>query len=204
MFRAAVLLVLISGLGGCSLPFNLKPSATANYVLTDEADLSCSGIKVGGQLLVREMTGSGYAESHRIVFSRKPNERGSYQFAFWTETPSKQLTDLLIRKLQECEVFAVVARAGSGAVGDMQLNSELVDFYHDLSQGKGVVKVMVRAELIELKTRRVISGTQFTRTEPVLTENVEGAVTAFNRAASQVRGELMSWLGESAAGVMRR
>lgn len=187
----AVLALLISA--SCSLPLRLGGSAKSYYLLMEENEDYKQYPRREKQILVREMLASGFIESQRIVFSRDDIERGFYQFANWTEFPSKRLADLLLNRIRGSGMFASASRALSGAVADYQLNTELNEFVHSLA-GNGEVRVVVSAEVIDLRNRRVIGSRRFSSWVKVTANDAQSAVRGFGKAVSDVNTQIVEWL----------
>lgn len=153
-------------------------------------------------LLVKNAGSGRFIDGFRILYSADPARREYYQFATWVETPPKYFIDLLVRKLEKAEVFSAVVREGVGASSDFTLATEVVNFYHDISNPPGRVIVRVRAELIDSKRRNVVASKYFDREAPVTEYSASGAVKGFELAVNQVVDEMIQWLdSECTSGV---
>ncbi len=199
MTRRATLYLLASLLlAGCvRLP---SPSQPVTYhVLTDPGPVVPSTRTHTGTLLVREMDASGLYQVSNLVFSRNPGTRTDYQFARWSEPPAKRLTWLIRQRLEAAGAFAVVSPLGGGVRGDYQLNTRLIDFYHEASTPPGVALLIIEAELVRRSDARLIARRMFVGQENVTTHDAQGAADAMGRAATQVIDALTLWLTEAAA-----
>lgn len=178
-------------LAGCSLP-SLSPTSHTLYTLDLPSTVSHQYAKHDSRLLVGEMLGAGYIESRRIIFQRVPMELGAYQYAFWADFPTKQLTDALVRQVQDSGMFVSASRVARGVVGDYQLNTELIDFLHDVMGHQ--VKVTISAEVLDLRTRAIVDSTRISVAVPVESDSAEGAVRGFSNAVDEVLFKLLDWL----------
>lgn len=197
--RAA--LSLLAGLivSGCvRLPSPGQP--VTYHVLTDPGPIVPAPRTLAGTLLVREMDAPGLYQASNPVFSRSPGTRTYYQFARWSEPPAKRLTWLIRQRLEAARAFEVVSPLGGGVRGDYQLNTRLVDFYHDASTPPGVALLIVEAELVRRSDARLIARRMFVGQAPAATHDAQGATDAMGRAANQVIDALTLWLTEAAAG----
>ena len=169
--------------------------AVVNYVLED---LAVSAQKTTPadprSLLVLDTTASGFYDNENLVYSRAPGTRGQYQYARWTERPSKRFSDLLQKRLAAQGGFASVAVAGGQVRGDLVLDTDLSEFYHEADIAPGSVRVLLRAELIDLKTRKLIGREWFERRVPVASYDAASAAKGFNQATTGVLDDLVAWL----------
>ena len=80
------------------------------------------------------------------------------------------------------------------ALGDVLLDTELVEFYHDAASQPGRVRLVLRAELVDLKQRTLLGRRVFEQQVPLATYDAAGAAQASNLAVSQALDELTAWL----------
>ncbi|NTV94374.1 MAG: hypothetical protein HGA75_03045 [Thiobacillus sp.] len=182
-------------LAGCSaLPGPSQP--VVHYVLTDPGPVAQSPHTLPGMLLLREMDAPAFYQDPRMAYSKQPGTRANYEFANWAELPAKRLTWLLRQRIESARVFESVAPMSGGIIGDYQLNTRLIDFYHDAATEPGNVLLLVEAELVRRDRGILLARRVFVAQHPVASYNAEGAAEAMNRAANQVLDEIVAWLGE--------
>lgn len=188
---APVLVALV--LAGCgSLPGPGQP--VTHYVLNNPGPVEHVGHTHPGVLLLREMDASAFYQSPGLAFSRQPGTRSHYQFAQWAELPAKRLTWLLRQRLETAGVYTTVAPLASGVIGDYQLNTRLIDFYHDASSPPGTVFLLVEADLVRRSKGELVARQMFVAQKPVSTFDAAGAAEAMNRATNEVIDEIAVWL----------
>lgn len=186
-------LVFALMLSGC-LGLGKETPAVVNYVLQD--------LRVGTEqvapdsrsLLVLDTSATGFYDNENLVYSRAPGTRGQYQYARWTERPGKRFSDLLQKRLATQSGFASVTTAGGQVRGDLLLDTELSEFYHEAATSPGTVRVQLRAELIDLKTRKLLSRQWFERSVPIASFDAVGAAAGFNQATTGVLDDVVTWL----------
>ena len=144
-------------------------------------------------LLVLDTTTGSFYDTDQIVFSRSAGTRGQYQFARWTERPGKRFADLMRARLDRQGAWNVSA-SGGYVRGDMLLDTELVEFYHDAASEPGQMRLVLRAELVDLKRRTLLGRHVFEQQVPVATYDAAGATQAANLAASRALDDLSAWL----------
>lgn len=144
-------------------------------------------------LLVLDTATGSFYDTEQLVFSRSAGTRGQYQFARWTERPGKRFADLMRARLDRQGIWNVSA-AGGYVRGDMLLDTELIEFYHDAIRQPGHMQLVLRAELVDLKQRTVLGRRVFEQQVSLTTYDAAGAAQASNLAASQVLDALTAWL----------
>lgn len=186
--------VLAFLLGGCSVLTGQNTPAVVNYVLEDKATLTPIARTDPRALLVLDTTATNFYDSDSLVYSSAPGTRSQYQYARWTERPGKRFSDLLRARLDAQSGFASVSVAGGQVRGDLLLDTELSEFYHDAGTPPGSVRVVLRAEVIDLKSRKLVSRKWFEHRVPVSSFDAAGAAQGFNRASTGVLDDLVAWL----------
>lgn len=195
----SALVVLICGLAlaGC-VNFGEKPNtpAVVYYVLNDPAPVAAAAKPVRADaptLLVLDTATGSFYDTDQLVFSRSADTRGQYQFARWTERPGKRFADLMRARLDRQGAWHVSA-AGGYVRGDVLLDTELVEFYHDAASSPGQVRLVLRAELLDLKQRKLLGRHLFEQQVPLTTYDAAGAAQASNLAVGRALDDLAAWL----------
>ena len=196
MKSALVLAAMSLVLTGCvNLGEKTKIPAVVYYVLNDPVYATDSApLRADAQtLLVLDTTTGSFYDTDQLVFSRSAGTRGQYQFARWTERPGKRFADLMRTRLDRQGAWNVSA-AGGYVRGDMLLDTELVEFYHDAASEPGQMRLVLRAELVDLKQRALLGRRVFEQQVPLTTYDAAGAAQAANLAVSRALDALSAWL----------
>ena len=191
------MLALSSTLTGC-VNFGGPSNAPAVvfYVLNDAtpAAPAPAAIAVAAPtLLVLDTTTGSFYDSDQLIFSRSADTRGQYQFARWTERPGKRFADLMRTRLDRQGVWQVIANGGY-VRGDLLLDTELVEFYHDAASNPGQVRLVLRAELVDMKQRKLLGRRVFEQQVPLASYDAAGAAQASSQAVGRVLDDLTVWL----------
>ncbi len=203
MKKGIALAALALLLAGC-VNFGDQPDSPAAtyYVLDDAASGKPEAAKVADSpraaaqapvLLVLDTTASGFYDSDQLVFSRAAGTRGQYQFARWTERPGKRFADLLRARLDRQGSWRI-ASAGGYVRGDLMLDTELVEFYHDATTVPGTLRLVLRAELIDLRQRTLVGRHVFEQSVPLASFDAAGAAQASSEAVARTLDALTAWL----------
>lgn len=195
----AVLGALISlQLVGCSF---LTPAAEPTLLYTLQRE-DCASQVSGSEgnkpvILVRTTDAPSIVDSSRILFSRNPGVMGAYQFATWSESPTRRITSLILEKL-ECGLPEVLPVRGTSTIeARFALSTELTDYYHDIRSEPGAVRIRMRAELIDLSSRTLVAAKVFDENIEAPEFNADGAVQAFTVGVHKLNSELLDWLKEN-------
>jgi cholesterol transport system auxiliary component len=199
-FIVALASIFISG---CSFIVGESPDRNLYVLNLSPCETEDRGPAVSSSLLVRNTQANSFYDSQKIVFSDDTLTRGYYQFAGWTESPARQITSLILERLQCEPVFAKVTRGFEPAITDYSLSTELLEFRHDAADRPGKVIVVLRSELYDLHSRELIASRSMKAEEPVADYNAEGAVKAFNAATEKILSELIDWLKDVTPGSKR-
>ena len=196
MRKAFLLLTFALALAGCvNLADQPDLPAVVYYVLEDPAS-AAPATPVAADvptLVVLDTTASGFYDTDQLIFSRSPGTRGQYQFARWTERPSRRFADLTRARLDSRGQWRVSA-AGGYVRGDMLLDTKLIEFYHDASSNPGEIRLELQAELVDLKHRTLLGRKVFKEQVPLQTFDAAGAAQASNVAVGRALDELAAWL----------
>lgn len=213
MKRMIAALGVALALGGCvNIGGKDHGPAVVHYVLSDSApavspallradaagDSASPRAEVRGEasaptLLVLDTTAGSFYDTDQLVFSRSAGTRGQYQYARWTERPGKRFAGLMRSRLDRQGAWRV-SDAGGYARGDMLLDTELVELYHDAAANPGQVRLVLRAELLDLKQRKLLGRREFEQRVAVASYDAKGAAEASNVAVGRVLDELVAWL----------
>jgi cholesterol transport system auxiliary component len=194
MLRKLRMIVLLSLLSGC---MSLMGTGAARhvYVLNDKPTNTLPAHKLQPHVLMVESTYStSYDDSIHLVYSHRPNTRGRYQYAQWSELPSSRMTELLFSRLSEADIYRTVLNARSDADADRSLSTELLDCYHDAASSPGEAVIRLRAELYNRHTHQLIARKMFTVRAALGQYDAADAATAFNQAEQQLLNEISEWL----------
>lgn len=187
-------------LSGCiNLGENSDAPTLVNYVLEDTHEVKGAAAEKAAAtdprtLLVLDTTATAFYDGDDLVYSRVPGTREQYRYARWTERPGKRFADLLRARLDAQSGFATIATAGGQVRGDVLLDTELTEFYHDAKTSPGSVRVVLRAELIDLKSRTLIGRKSFEQRVVLPSYDAQGAALGFSQASSQVLDDIVQWL----------
>lgn len=195
--RTFLWLPLVTALAGCvnlGLGEDQDAKPIVYYVMEDAGRTVSEAAPAARTLLLADTVAAAFYDTDGMVFSKQPGTRGYYQLARWSERSGKRFSDLLLARLEREKVFATVVQAGSSVRGDWLLTTEILDFYHDAASQPGVVRMVLRAEVIDLGSRSLLARKTFVQSVAVPSYDAAGAHQAFNQAVTLTLNEMSDWL----------
>jgi cholesterol transport system auxiliary component len=96
-----------------------------------------------------------------MVYSAGPQQLSAYAFHAWVEPPAELLAPLLVRALQETGSYRAVLLAPSAATGRWRLETQLLRLEQDTSVQPSVLRLELRAVLLDSATRQTIGWRTF-------------------------------------------
>ena len=191
---ACALLVLTAA--GC-----LSPRTDSSEIHTYQLSLdgwpseARPGKPDGPVLLVSPPQAEPGFETQRMVYVKRPHELEYYAVNQWADMPVRMFTPLMVQALnQQNDAWRAVIPLPSSILGDYRLDTHGFLLQQEFLQQPSRVRVMVRAQLVELKGSTILSTRAFEVVENATSENPYGGVQAANRAIAGLLDQIGSWL----------
>ena len=128
-------------------------------------------------------------------------QRGTPQLEYfaqhqWVDTPAHMLTPVLVRALQQGGAFRAVVQSPTSASGEWRLQTEGLRLRQDFSVSPSVMRIELRAVLVETATRKVLATREFmSSTDAASDDPVSGARAAAD-GAKGLASEVAAWCGQ--------
>ncbi|MCL5668620.1 MAG: ABC-type transport auxiliary lipoprotein family protein [Gammaproteobacteria bacterium] len=129
-------------------------------------------------------------DTPRMAYLRQPHELDYFKANRWADTPARMLGPLLAQALEQTGSFRAVVQTPSAVPADIRLDTELIRLQHDFSTEPSQIQLTLRAQLIDVRSKRVLAVKLFDETEDAASGNPYGGVTAANRALQRVLAQL--------------
>ena len=184
------MLALAVLLGGCTglQPPHVESSST--YVL--EAQPIAKAVRAKRDLVLEvgaPRARSGF-DTPQMVYVRQPHELEYFATNRWADTPSHMLGPLLAQGLEQTGSFRAVVQTPSAVPADLRVDIELIRLQQNFGTRPSRIELTLRAELIDVRGRRVLSTRVFEETENAPTDDAYGGVTAANLALGRMLEQL--------------
>jgi len=186
-------LVLAVFLGGCT---GLRPEQTETgntYVL--EAKPMVRNVRERRDIVLEisaPRAAPGF-ESAQIAYVQRPFELDYFAANRWADTPSRMLGPILAKALEESGSFGAVVQAPSVVPADVRLVSELVRLQQNFEARPSRIELVLRVQLIDVRTRRLLATRVFEATEKAPSDDPYGGVTAANAALQRILEDVVNF-----------
>jgi len=137
-------------------------------------------------------------DTPQMAYTLRANALEYFAKNRWADTPARMLAPLLAQALDHSGGFRAVVQAPSLAAANLRLDSELVRLQQDFGAKPSRVQLTVRAQLIDVDTRRVLASAQFDETEAAPSDDPYGGVIAANRALGRLLERITEFCAETA------
>jgi len=193
----AIWAVLLAGCVGMQPP---QAEAPAIYVLDARPAAKPARPQRDLMLVVSAPRARAGFDTAQMAFVREPHELEYFAKSRWADTPSRMLTPLLVQALEQTGGFRAVVQAPSAVPADLRLDTELIRLQQNFGTRPPQVEIALRAQLVDLRSRRVLSTAEFEEVEPTTREDAYGGVIAANRALQRLLARLADFSAEQSGG----
>ena len=187
----AALLAAVWFISGCSVLPKPEPVTIDQYVLEytpgKQTHESVDALPV---LIVTVPRAHGGYDTHRIAYMKQEFGLRYYTRSRWADTPARMLAPLTADAMQATGQFQAMYATPGSIAADYRLDTELIRFHQDFTVQPSVVRITLRAQLVDLQAGRVTGMQQFDVVEPATTDDSYGGVVAANKAVNRLLNEL--------------
>jgi cholesterol transport system auxiliary component len=190
-------IALCAALAGCA---NLQAPAVDSvsvYVL-DAQTVPKAAISRRNEVLAVSATRArpGF-ETASIAYVTQPYELDYFTKSRWADAPARMLAPLIARALDQSGAFRAVVYNPGAVAADLRLDTELVRLQQEFIDKPGRVRLTLRAQLVDLKERRVIAVREIEEIEPATADNAYAGVEAANRALQRALVRLVEFSADA-------
>ncbi len=192
---ACALLALLAA--GC-LPTRVEaPPAHTFRLSLDPERTEARPADINGPILLVSvpLAEPGY-ETTKMVYLKRPYELEPYAVNQWADTPARMVASLLNETLSRTGTWRAVVPLPSSIRGDFRLDMYGFALQQEFMQDPSLVRVRVRAQLIDVRESRVVGTRAFERVENAPSGDAYGGVVAANQAVAALLDDMATWLKE--------
>lgn len=194
LLARVIFIFTLSLLQACSLLSQSQNSAPDTFTLQVENTRPVRSRATGPVLLVSTPDANHGLRTTQIAYTQRPYEIKYYARHAWVEPPVRLLQAALVQAMERAGLFASVTTPASGVVADLSLETQLLALQQEFTGNTSRGRVALRAQLVDLNTRKVLASRDLEASEPVNTPDPYGGVTAINRALAKVLDDLLGFL----------
>lgn len=193
--RSRIAIVVLIGLmQACSvLP---RPEAVAVEYFTLDVPVAAAAARnnaAGPVLLIARSQVRADLDTPRMAYRQQDYALRYYARSRWSDVPSQLLLPGLIESFEASGRFAAVLRSGSPATPRFRLDTEVLEFSQDYRVQPSRFQIRLRAQLVDLSTRRILASRTFTAAHPAEAQTPYGGARAANAAWQALLPELVSF-----------
>lgn len=188
-------LLLAAALGGCALLGGGKRPAPTIYAPDPRVPADPAWPSVDWQLSLSTPTAARMIDSQRIAVRPTPGELQVYKDALWAKTPSEQVTDTVLRALEDSGKVSAVARQGSGIAADYKLVLDLRRYEADYAgNALPAATIELSAKLMHAPDQDIFAARTFLQARPAATTDVAAVAQAFDGALGAIGRDMVGWI----------
>jgi len=193
--RSAVI-ILLGLLQACSVLPRPEVVAVEYFTLESPTVPASSTIQsdpAGPVLLIARPQVRSDLDTPRIAYRQQDYTLHYYARSRWSDVPAQLLLPGLIESFESSGHFAAVLRTGSPATPQLRLDTEILEFGLDFRAQQGRFQLRLRAQLVDLSTRRVLVSHTFAVEKPLDAQTPYGGAQAANAAWQTLLPELVAF-----------
>lgn len=191
-----LLLVLVTGCAALKPP---EVESVSLYVLDARPARPAQAQRHDAVLAVGATRALAGFDTPRMAYAKQPYELDYFAKSRWADTPARMLSSLIVRTLDDSGAFRAVVHNPAAVTADRRLDTELVRLQHEFLEKPSRVRITLRAQLVDLSDRRVITGREFEEVETAAADNAYAGVAAANRALERLLRRLAVFCAEAVA-----
>ncbi len=182
--------LLIAACNGMSAPQVVSQNI---YVLESGSAIQAANVKHDLVLSVSVPLALAGFDTFQMVYVQKPHELNYFAASRWADSPARMLGPLIVHALEQAGSFRAVVQASGTIPADIRLDTKLVRLLQDFKERPSKVQLTLRAQLIDVRNKRLLAIRQFDDFENTSSDDAYGGVTAANRLVQRLLGELVEF-----------
>jgi cholesterol transport system auxiliary component len=186
-FQVLTATLLLASCGSLTAPQVASPNI---YMLEAGPALQAAHVKRDVVLAVSLPRALPGFDTPQMAYVKQPYELNYFVTSRWADTPARLLEPLIVQTMLQTESFRAVVQTSGAVTADVRLETELVRLEHDFMTSPSRVQITLRAQLIDMRGKRLLAAQQFDDVEISTSEDAYGGVTAANRLLQRVLGRL--------------
>ncbi|MGQ0667801.1 MAG: ABC-type transport auxiliary lipoprotein family protein [Nitrospiraceae bacterium] len=194
MIQVATALLMVSAAGCLAPRTESLPTHTFQLSLDPERTESRPPDLSAPVLLVSLLQAEPGFDTPRMVYVKRPYELEYYAVNQWADTPARMIASLMVQALGRTGTWRAVIPLPGSIRGDYRLDSQGLALQQEFLHQPSLVRVTVRAQLVDVKESRVVGTRAFEAVEKAPSEDAYGGVLAANRATATLLDRLAVWL----------
>ncbi len=147
-----------------------------------------------GALLVTQPKAQAGFDTARMAYLLRPYEVSYYGYNQWADTPARMLQRIMVENFDRTGLWSAVLQTPGAVPAEYRLDCDNLVLEQQFFSRPSRVRLALRAQLVETKTRSVLATRYFEFFEPAPSDDPYGGVIAANQATAKLVKEMSEWL----------
>ncbi|MGC1548960.1 MAG: ABC-type transport auxiliary lipoprotein family protein [Rhodanobacter sp.] len=117
-----------------------------------------------------------------------------YEGARWSDRAPVLLRNRLLDAFRADGRFTAVSSDDANLFADVELTGDLLAFQTNYENGSPVVVIRYDAQLVQVRTQKILATHRFDIRQPVVGKEVPQVVAAFGQASDQLAAQTIGWI----------
>lgn len=181
----------------CSLFSPVKTPVITEYRIDSAAHPVHTVKKEKITLLVLTPEAKGDYNSTKMMYTMHPHQSAAYSVNAWAQSPAQMIQPLIVQTLDRTGYFHAIVTPPFLGNYDYFLSTQIIEFLQDYTSARGIFCLNIRAQVVSMKTGKVVSTKNFSMREPIFSATPDEGVRAANRAVQKMLGQLAAFVVKS-------
>ncbi len=195
MCQLSFIVVVLFSMTACTV-FQAPPASTT-YIFTASNKPIVSSKRISLTLAVAAPKAAPGYDSAQMAYMNRAYQLSYFAKNRWVDQPQRILMPLLMQTLEQTRRFQAIVALPYTGDADVQLETELLSLYQDFTKKPVQVRMVLRAQLINLRTKHVLATREFTFSEPTPQATPYGGVIATNYIIARLLPRLGAYVVQS-------
>lgn len=197
--RAALAVVVVALVGGCSFPTAEPPQQDSFFTLEiGELGRSYEEPILDGIVEVSRFGADGLTGERPIVHTRDGVEFRQYNYHFWIESPAVLMRDAMVAALRRSNAAARAVTPDTRLLSDYRLNGRLQRLHHQRGDGQAEVRLSAEIAITRARDGALVMIDSYDIRRPLREDSIAEAVREIRAALTQMTAEMLDDLERSA------
>lgn len=191
--RLLLTLFSVALLAACGSLRSPPTSAVHLYTLDAYASVVASSSSHDVVLALTMPRASPGFDTTQMAYQRQPHQIEYFALNRWIDTPAHMLEPLLLQSLEQSQGFSAVVRTPTLVTAKVRLETEVIRLQQDFTSKPSRIQFTLRAQLVDISTKRVLAVKVFNVMESAASDDVQGGVAAANLALKHVLDQVLDF-----------
>lgn len=191
IIRFIVIVTSLIFISACSIFSSVKTTEQNTYVFNKLPHIQPATKHTHLTLLVKSTSANSIYNTKNMAYISKPYQVAYFVNNRWADRPADMLMPLLIQALQNQGYYQAIVTSAYNSNYDWVLTINLLELQQNFLTHPSTIHLTIQAELLNAKSRKIITSRQFSIIEPTTEMTPYGGVIAANNAVAKLIDNLV-------------